>query len=87
MQVISNAIFEFEKRSFIHCFVKVDKSEPIKLKHVYIPPCNHYEELKVRYPFIDFSEQRFQIAMPYSNNEQETKFKVWDISAKQSDLF
>ena len=58
-----------------------------KLKHVCIPPWNYYEELKVLYPFIDFSEQRFQIAMPYSNNEQETKFKLWDICAKQSDLF
>ena len=58
-----------------------------KLKHVCIPPWNYYEELKVLYPFIDFSEQRFQIAMPYSNNEQETKFKLWDIYAKQSDLF
>ena len=50
-----------------------------KLKHVCIPPWNYYEELKVLYPFIDFSEQRFQIAMSYSNNEQETKFKLWDI--------
>ena len=58
-----------------------------KLKHVCIPPWNYYEELKVLYPFIDFSEQRFQIAMPYSNNEQETKFKLWDICSKQCDLF
>ena len=50
-----------------------------KLRHVCIPPWNYYEELKVLYPFIDFSEQRFQIAMSYSNNEQETKFKLWDI--------
>ena len=57
-----------------------------KLKHVCIPPWNYYEELKVLYPFIDFSEQRFQIAMSYSNNEQETKFKLWDICAKQSDF-
>ena len=58
-----------------------------KLKHVCIPPWNYYEELKVLYPFIDFSEQRFQIALPYSNNEQETKYKLWDICAKQIDLF
>ena len=71
-----------------------DKDLPVKelksmskLKHVCIPPWNYYEELKVLYPFIDFSEKRFQIAMPYSNNEPETKSKLWDICAKQSDLF
>ena len=58
-----------------------------KLRHVCIPPWNYYEELKVLYPFIDFSEKRFQIAMPYSYDELETKFRLWDTCAKQSDLF
>ena len=70
-------------------FVKLNELSMSKLEYVCVPNCpqEYYEDLKLVFPSSKLADKCSHIALSYKDEEEEPKFRFWDVYAKQIDLF
>ena len=70
-------------------FVKLNELSMPKLEYICLPNCGQdlYEDLKLAFPFLKLADKSSHIALSYKDEEDEPKFRFWDVYAKQIDLF
>ena len=73
----------------IRIIMKLNELPMSKLENLCLPNCPQdlYEDLKLAFPFLKLADKSSHIALSYKDEEDEPKFRFWDVYAKQIDLF
>ena len=70
-------------------FAKLNELSMSNLEYVCAPNCSqeYYEDLKLVFPSLKLADKCSHIALSYKDEEEEPKFRFWDVYARQIDLF